>query len=119
MRKKILIVDDEYSVRTSIEDTLREILEEKLKIYTASNGREALNILEKEKFNFIVSDIDMPVMNGFQLLKELEKINNDSKIIMMSGINRLSEFSKFKNVIGFLKKPLRLADLFELADLIT
>jgi len=115
MKKKILIVDDDDSIRTLIELLLNEILQKDSNIYTASNGKEALKILKNEKFDFIISDIEMPVMDGHELLKELENNYNNTSIIIMSGTSNETEFSDFKNVVGFLEKPF---EIYELAELI-
>lgn len=76
-KTKILIVEDNHSLRAY----LKMILEEFYEVYTAENGKEALNILapkisngKKETLNLelIISDVMMPIMDGFQLLEQLK-----------------------------------------------
>ena len=115
MDKRILVVDDDDFIRNLIKEFLKEIMQKDSNIYTTSNGKEALEILENKKIDLIISDVEMPVMDGRELLKELEKNNNKTNVIIMSGTSCRSEFSDFKNVVGFLEKPF---GIYELAKLI-
>ncbi|HET9107442.1 MAG TPA: response regulator [Steroidobacteraceae bacterium] len=69
MAKKILVVDDSTSVRTIARTALRE---KGYEVIEAGNGREALEKLAGERVNLVVSDVNMPVMDGISLLKELK-----------------------------------------------
>ena len=70
-KNTLLIVED----NASLQNYLKLILEEEYQIVTANNGAEALEILEKNKVNLIISDIMMPIMDGYALLKELKENN--------------------------------------------
>lgn len=63
---RVLVVDDFPAMRKLIKNALAEIGLNK--ITEAVNGEEAVSILEREKINLIISDWNMPVMNGLQLL---------------------------------------------------
>ena len=78
---KILIIDDERSIRS----TLREILEyEKYQVDDAADGTEGLQCVDKEKYDVILCDIKMPKMDGVDVLKAiLEK--TDTPVVMISG----------------------------------
>lgn len=69
MAKKILIVDDSSSVRTIARTALRE---KGYEVIEAANGREALEKLAGDRVSLVVSDVNMPVMDGISLLKELK-----------------------------------------------
>lgn len=69
MAKKILIVDDSSSVRTIARTALRE---QGYEVIEAGNGREALEKLTAERVHLVVSDVNMPVMDGITFLKELK-----------------------------------------------
>ncbi|HEX5460664.1 MAG TPA: response regulator [Steroidobacteraceae bacterium] len=69
MAKKILIVDDSSSVRTIARTALRE---QGYDVVEAGNGREALEKLSAERVHLVVSDVNMPVMDGITFLKELK-----------------------------------------------
>ena len=102
---KILIVDDEPIIRAA----LREILEyEKYEIEEAENAKIALEIIEKQEFKLILSDIKMPGMNGIDFLEELQKRENNVPVIMITGhgdVDTAVESLK-KGAFDFLQKPL-------------
>ena len=70
MAKKILIVDDSSSVRTVARMALRE---KGYEVIEAANGQEALVKLDGERCNLVISDVNMPVMDGIALLKEIKR----------------------------------------------
>lgn len=70
MHKTILIVEDEYQIREDIV-TLFEI--NNFRVLSAGNGRIALDIIENDLPDIIISDVMMPEMNGFEFLKEIQK----------------------------------------------
>ena len=70
MAKKILLVDDSASVRQVAGFALRRAGYETLE---ASNGKEGLALLDGGKLNLIVSDVNMPVMNGIEFLKAVKQ----------------------------------------------
>jgi len=68
-RLKLLIVEDTADML----DFISTIFENKHEILKASNGKDALEILENQEVDIIISDISMPLMNGFELLQEIRK----------------------------------------------
>lgn len=70
MAKKILLVDDSASVRTVAGIALREAGYE---VIDAANGKEALSMLDGERVHLIISDVNMPVMDGITFLKEVKR----------------------------------------------
>ena len=80
---RILIVDDEVSVR--------EILAEGLKVYgfetvTAGNAAAALELFRAGSFDLVLSDIEMPEMTGIQLLKKLKAGDREIDVVMVTGV---------------------------------
>jgi two-component system chemotaxis response regulator CheY len=69
MAKKILIVDDSSSVRTVARMALRE---KGYDVVEAGNGQEALQVLQGDRCHLVISDVNMPVMDGITLLKEIK-----------------------------------------------
>lgn len=65
--KKILYVDDARSMRKLVE----LVLSKHYAVTTAENGQEGLEALNKETFDVIISDVNMPVMSGLEFLKHL------------------------------------------------
>lgn len=102
----ILIIDDERPIRSS----LRDILEyENYKVLDSENGKEALEILRKEKVDLVLCDIKMNKMDGMEVLC-IAKEFTDSPFIMISGhgtIETAVEATR-NGAFDFLEKPLDL-----------
>ena len=78
----ILIVDDESTMRSLLEKILAR---EGYQMYTASNGVEALEHLSERKFDIVISDMKMPKMGGFELLKHIKKEYPGAGVIIMTA----------------------------------
>ena len=63
---RLLVADDEIIERKVLLKTLQKNLEEQCELFQAENGREALEIYEKEKIQIAILDIEMPGINGIQ-----------------------------------------------------
>ena len=81
-KKKILVVEDDEYVLGSIKSVLDD---EGYRVSTASNGLEALSFYRKEPFDLIISDLKMPQMDGFELLKQLKLEYPEVFLIMMTA----------------------------------
>ena len=80
--KKVLIIDDEASIRA----TLKDILEyEKYTVDEASDGQEGLKKLLSDNFDLVLCDIKMPKMNGMDVLEKATKAGVDTPFIMISA----------------------------------
>ncbi|MBK7344406.1 MAG: sigma-54-dependent Fis family transcriptional regulator [Saprospiraceae bacterium] len=101
---KILIADDEQSIRR----TLREILEfEKYKVDEAADGLECLAKVKQNKYDVIILDIKMPKMDGMETLEKIQLIAPDTPVVMISGhasIDTAVEAVK-KGAFDFISKP--------------
>ncbi|MBU3113101.1 response regulator [Clostridium lacusfryxellense] len=77
--KKILIVDDEVNNRLLLEEILEDFKEIGVEILLASDGKQALDLIESERPNLVFLDIMMPTINGYEVCnvvkKELKLIN--------------------------------------------
>ena len=101
----ILIVDDAADSR----DTLREILRgEGYSVVCAANGREALGLCSKLRFDLFLIDIVMPELGGLGLLKEIHVFDNAYEAIMMTGNENLEDVKKAMELGAFCycSKPL-------------
>jgi two-component system, OmpR family, alkaline phosphatase synthesis response regulator PhoP len=67
MTMKILIADDEPHLRTLIQQTLEELEDDGVEIFTATNGEEALEAIRQEQPNLVFLDVMMPKKNGFDV----------------------------------------------------
>jgi two-component system response regulator AtoC len=82
MADRILVVDDEAALRDAVG---RILASEGYEVRHAGNGREALEILGAERFDFILCDLRMPVMGGLDLLREITGKGIPGTTIMMSA----------------------------------
>ena len=103
---KILVCDDEEDIVKAIEIYLKMDNYEVLKAY---NGKEALDILGKSWVDVIISDINMPEMNGFQLLNALkdDDLLKNIPVIVVSTESREERMMEAYSLgaKGFIKKP--------------
>jgi two-component system, OmpR family, alkaline phosphatase synthesis response regulator PhoP len=67
MARTILIVDDEMHIRALLEQTLEDLEDEGVELLTASNGQEALDIIEAEQPDLVFLDVMMPKLNGYEV----------------------------------------------------
>lgn len=85
--KKILVVDDSALVRRVLCDIIEE--DERFHVEDkATNGLEALDLLSRKSYDAVVLDVNMPKMNGLELLKELQKRKIPAKVVMASTDTR-------------------------------
>jgi two-component system chemotaxis response regulator CheY len=82
--KKILIVDDEKIFLSALAESLFSSAGG-LQILTAEDGEAGLNILESEMVDLVVSDLKMPVMDGFEFLSRMRKTHPDTPVIVISA----------------------------------
>lgn len=89
--KSILVVDDSITVR----ETQRQILEnEGYLVTTAVDGADGWNTLRSKKFDLVITDIDMPRMNGFELIKHIKSEEKNIPIIIISYKDRKEDHKK-------------------------
>lgn len=104
---KILIIDDERSIRNTLKDILSY---EDYKVSLAEDGLQAIEILQKEEFDVILCDIKMPQMDGIEVLAKIQELPIDTPVIMISGhanIDTAVDAIK-KGAFDFIEKPLDL-----------
>lgn len=101
----ILLVDDEPAILSALVETL----EDDYNIMTATNGRDALLLLEKRLPDLIISDVSMPVMDGLALLSEIKKKGLGVKIpfMFLSAKGQINDVEKGVSLgaYGYLVKP--------------
>jgi two-component system, chemotaxis family, chemotaxis protein CheY len=112
---KFLIVDDFSTMRRIVRGLLKEIGYNNAE--EAEDGSVALNMLKSSKFDFVVSDINMPVMNGFELLAAVKK--DDSlkhlPVLMVTAEARKEDIVRAAQdgAAGYIVKPFTKATLEE------
>jgi CheY-like chemotaxis protein len=110
MGARVLVVDDESYIRELIRETLRG---RQYKAGTAANGVEALDILSREAYDILVTDVVMPGMEGLELVKQVRRLYPKVHIIVLTGFPRSADIGDFlaQGVDEFLPKPFRGNDL--------
>ncbi|HWI41134.1 MAG TPA: response regulator [Verrucomicrobiae bacterium] len=108
--KKILIVDDEENSRIGLS---RLLAQEGFHVETVSNGFEALDFLRCNDVHLIVTDINMPEMNGLAFLRELNKTRPYSNVIMMTAYGGVESYIEAMNLGAFeyINKPVNIDEL--------
>ena len=82
-RYRLVVVDDHALFRRGLISLLEEMTEFQV-VGEASNGREALGLIEKAAPDLVLLDINMPVMDGIQTLTTLRKTLPDQKVLMLT-----------------------------------
>ena len=88
--KKILVVEDDEATRFLISDAFH-IMETGCTVITSRNGAEAVQVLQSVPVDFILTDLDMPVMNGYQFLSYVMRNYSDIPFLAMTGATTLEE----------------------------
>ena len=104
---KILIIDDERSIRNSLKEILAD---EGYDVDVAENGVQGCEMVEKEKYSVVFCDIKMPQMDGMEVLDRFAQIGVDAAVIMISGHGDISTAVECikKGAFDFIQKPLDL-----------
>nr|WP_282002745.1 response regulator [Geotalea uraniireducens] len=110
LKKRILVVDDEENARIGLSKLLER---EGFEVESVSNGYEALNYLMQRDVNVIVTDINMPEMNGITFLKELNKNFPQSNVIMITAYGGVDSYIEAMNLGAFeyINKPVKIDEL--------
>ena len=110
MKNSILLIDDELNMLDMLSVFLRK---EGYEIVTAGNGEQGLGLARGKKFDFILCDLKMPVMDGLQFIEEMKSSKIDSTIIMMSAfatVDTAVKAMKF-GAYDFITKPFKLDEV--------
>ena len=109
-KKTVLFVDDEEIVLK-----VGSLMLQKLgySVLAVSNGDRAIEILKENKVAFVLLDMQMPGINGFEIYHQIKKIQPEVKIILASGYigDQSEERSKSIGFDGFIQKPFNLEQL--------
>jgi len=111
----ILLVDDEKNIRITLGEILKD---EGYKVTLASDGNEALEMLEKGKFNILLSDISMPGKNGLELARAACTADHRIKIILFTGKGSMENATEALRIgtFDYLLKPVKEQELLASLD---
>lgn len=108
--KRILVVDDEENAREALSKIL---VHDGYDVSSAANGVEALNYLRSRDADLIITDINMPEMNGLAFLRELIRNRPESNVIMLTAYGEVESYLEAMNLGAFeyINKPIRYDEL--------
>lgn len=112
--KKILVADDEDILRILIADTL----EDDFTVEEAEDGKEALQKIRENDYDLILLDYMMPYMTGLEVLEEVRKDGNDTRVLMLTAKAQDADREQAiqKGADFFMSKPFSPRELLELVE---
>ncbi|MFC7391881.1 response regulator [Scopulibacillus cellulosilyticus] len=109
---KILIVDDQFGIRILLNEIFQK---EGYKTFTAGNGIQALDIVEKEEPELVILDMKIPGMDGLEILKRIKEKNSQVKVIIMTAYGELDMIQEAidNGAITHFAKPFDIDDVLK------
>lgn len=103
-KKRILVIDDESIVRISCKKILSP---EGFDVELASDGYEAIELIKKQTYDIIITDLKMPKMDGLEVLEWIKKNSPSSKVIVITGFStpEIAEKAIATGATRYLEKP--------------
>lgn len=104
--KTVLVVDDSMSIRQMVAFTLKST---NYQVVEAANGKEGVDKFKTGRFDLVISDVNMPVMDGLSMIKEIRKLTNGKTIPIMVLTTESSDTMKTQGraagASGWIVKP--------------
>ncbi len=112
---KILVVDDDKRIGQLFQDVLQDTGND---VEFASSGEECMSMVKDKTFDLIFLDMVMPGMNGLETLKALKSVNEQVKVVVMTGFSVLGmlESAEKSGALSSLIKPFSIARIQEVVD---
>lgn len=110
MKTKILLLEDDLN----LSDTVCDYLEEKgFEVICVYDGEEALSSIYENRFDLLLLDVNVPIKNGFQVLKEIRKDGNDTPAIYITSLNSMDSLEQgySSGCDDYIRKPFELKEL--------
>ncbi len=107
MPRAILVADDDRDIASVLTDLL---IDEGYQASTAFDGQQALECVEREEIDLIVSDIRMPRLDGVGLVRRLRELGWEKPVVLMSAVESMQPG---RDDVTFLRKPIDLDDLLD------
>ncbi len=119
-QKKIVIVDDFTGIRSIVRETL---VKRGFEILEASSGEEALKYFDGTQVDLLITDFDMPEMNGAQLVSRIREMTRYTytPVIVLSGIKkeRVEDQLTDLNIACYLQKPFEIKHFYSVIERLT
>lgn len=108
----LLYVEDEASIREEMIEILELDFED---IHVAKNGQEGLEMFQKFHPDIVISDIQMPLMDGITMSQKILSIDSNAKIILTTAFNEQGFLDKATEagIKSYINKPVNVSELFE------
>ena len=106
----ILVIDDEEPIRLLLEEELKEI---GYTVILAHSGEEGINIFSKTQIDIVILDINMPGINGLEILRILKNKNNNVPVVLYSAFTEFKEKIEIWAADAYVKKSADLRVLFD------
>jgi len=115
MPKKVLVVDDEETLTWGMAKSLSKD-SNYYELLIANNGKKALEIIEKENIDLVITDIRMPDFNGLDLLAAIKKRSPKTKVIIMTayGSDDVQKEASKRGSFKYIEKPFEISDIRDL-----
>ena len=110
MKTKILLLEDDLN----LSDTVCDYLEEKgFEVICVYDGEEALSSIYENRFDLLLLDVNVPIKNGFQVLKEIRKDGNNTPAIYITSLNSVDSLEQgySSGCDDYIRKPFELKEL--------
>lgn len=110
MKTKILLLEDDINLSETVCDYLEEKGFEVICVY---DGEEALSSIYENRFDLLLLDVNVPIKNGFQVLKEIRKDGNDTPAIYITSLNSMDSLEQgySSGCDDYVRKPFELKEL--------
>ena len=107
MKYKVLVAEDELIERMVLCKTLRKHLGELCEIFESKNGREALEVFDREQPQIAILDIEMPGINGLEVARKIRESGRDCAILFLTGFDKFSYAKQAISIraLEYLLKP--------------
>ncbi len=107
---KILLVDDDQSARVTLSIALKS---EGFAVEIVDNGQEAMRRLGEDTYEWVISDVNMPGLNGVELVRKIRMQDKEIRIILISAFRSPDDLQGLQ-VKGFLEKPINVQKLYSI-----
>jgi PAS domain S-box-containing protein len=104
--RKILLIDDEESIRTLLSLSLRQ---KGYQVFTAEDGIKGIEVFEKERPSIVITDIKMPGIDGITVLKKIRNLDPDTRVIVVTGHGDMESAIEalVNEASDFINKPIK------------
>ncbi|NOY52930.1 MAG: response regulator [Deltaproteobacteria bacterium] len=105
---KILLVDDDQSARVTLSIALKSA---GFSVEIVDNGRKALQRLGEDSYEWVISDVNMPDLDGVELVRKIREQDHEIRIVLISAFRSPDEIQGLQ-IQGFLEKPINVRKLY-------